>query len=542
MRIFFEFIYNFGIIISICIISGFITYKFEKHRINTIFQGIIFGTASIIGMLNPVVVSHGLIFDGRSVVISLSSLLFGPYSGAISAIMGIIVRFLQGGPGAKTGIFVILWAMLFGSTLYIIRKRHPFKLNFLFLYLFGIIVHIGMLLLMFSLPDNRALPTLNVISLPVIIIYPIVTLFIGELILFINDQLQINRKLKNKETQIANISNGFQSGIIFQYTILDNFKRKVTYISDGVERIYGVTPNAAMSNPDFIYKTIVDEDAKRFVEQEKIALKNLSQFKTYVRIKKNNDEVKWISITATPKILDDGLIYWDGIAFDITEIKMAEYKIKENLIEKEALLRELYHRTKNNMNVITSFLQLQADRISDNKIVDIFHDAISRIQAMSLVHQKLYSSRNLSRIDLKDYIEDLVKQISIYYSNIYEKIKINYCIEKIDLVIDIAIPLGMIVNEIITNAFKYAFKDRESGIINIEIKRDVNNAIAINISDNGVGLPDNFDIKTCQTLGINIIENITKEQLNGKISFENNNGLTYKIIIKDNLYKERIKE
>ncbi|HOV15512.1 MAG TPA: histidine kinase dimerization/phosphoacceptor domain -containing protein, partial [Spirochaetota bacterium] len=269
-------------------------------------------------------------------------------------------------------------------------------------------------------------------------------------------------------------------------------------------------------------------------------IETMTPLRVEVRINKKDNSLRWVSISSTPKILDDGLLYWDGVEFDITDIKTSEQRIKEALSEKEALLRELYHRTKNNMNVIISFLKLQSNRIDDKKTVEILNDAILRIYAMSLVHQKLYSSKNLSKIILKDYIEELVKQISFYFNVISGKVKTVYDIDDVEVVIDVAIPLGMVINEMITNSLKYAFNNMDSGIISIKIKKETDENIIIEISDNGVGLAHDFDIKNSNTLGLSIIFNIIESQLNGTISYKNENGLKYTIQINSNVYSERV--
>lgn len=225
---------------------------------------------------------------------------------------------------------------------------------------------------------------------------------------------------------------------------------------------------------------------------------------------------------------------------EISERKLMEIQIKESLIEKEALLRELYHRTKNNMQVISAYLQLQTIHNNDEKLNNALLDIISRIQSMSLVHQKLYKSKNLSKISIKEYIEELVPLIMSYYKISKNRITAEFNIESIDLIIDIAIPLGLVLSELVSNSFKHAFPNENNGIIKIRLQRESFDSLNLEFSDNGIGLPSDFDLKNLRTIGFLTIIAIIEEQLQGSIQFENSEGLNFQIVFKDNIYRERV--
>lgn len=540
LKTYLEITYNFGILISMTIISGFITLKIKQLKVKSFFQGTLFGLAAIIGMANPVVITPGLIFDGRSVMISSAGIFFGPIAGAVSGLFAVVLRVAQGGLGAKTGVMVIVWSSLIGSVLHYIYKKRNLIGNILFCYIAGLIVHIGMALLMATLPGAAAIETLTKLGPFIVLIYPIVSLIVGAVLSEINITIETNKYLKIKEEQIINISESFTSGMIYQVVAFSNGEKKFTYLSDSVVGIFGINVEEAFKNSSLIYQNVVTEDRARLAEIERVSFVTKSPIRAEIRIKNIEGNVKWASISSMPKIMDDGSIRYDGIAYDITDLKSAEESIRENLLEKEALIRELYHRTKNNMTVISSYLQLQATYAKNEEFSKMVKDSIARIRAMSLVHQKLYDSKNLSRINMKEYITDLVNQIASYYNIDNKVVNCNYLIEDISLSIDTAIPVGMIINEIVVNSFKYAFNNKETGNINIKMTKSNDNTIYLTISDNGIGLAEGFDARHSNTLGIPTLISIVELQLRGNISYENNDGLSYKVSFKDIIYKKRL--
>jgi two-component sensor histidine kinase/ABC-type uncharacterized transport system substrate-binding protein len=224
-----------------------------------------------------------------------------------------------------------------------------------------------------------------------------------------------------------------------------------------------------------------------------------------------------------------------------TEQKKSEEKIRRSLAEKEALLRELYHRTKNNMQVISSMLNLQLTYTPDEKIKNVFNSMKNRIKSLSLVQEKLYLSNDLSSIDLKDYIIDLTNLLADSYNITKDKIELDYTgLESIFVLIDNAIPCGMVLTELISNSMKYAFPGKMNGKIKITLHKDLNGFIEIAVSDNGVGVSPGFDFKNDSKLGLKTMIFIVEDQLNGKMTISQKNGLHVSISFMDNLYERRV--
>ena len=229
-----------------------------------------------------------------------------------------------------------------------------------------------------------------------------------------------------------------------------------------------------------------------------------------------------------------------GISRDITERKQSEYELRQALHRTELLIRELYHRTKNNMQVINSMLMLQSSYIDDPQVLKIFQDTQNRIQSMALVHEKLYQSQNLSRIHLDDYIRSLTALLMKSYQVTGQRIQVDYDLEEVPTLIDIAVPCGLILNELLANALEHAFPGERRGKIMIALKRANTHQISLFIADNGVGLPGDFDFRQTETFGLQAVTAIAEHQLLGTIHFENQHGVRWQLDFRDDLYRERV--
>jgi PAS domain S-box-containing protein len=244
---------------------------------------------------------------------------------------------------------------------------------------------------------------------------------------------------------------------------------------------------------------------------------------------------RWLSWTARSVLDEQGEVTaLIGSAQDITERKQAEEQVKQSLREKEILLRELNHRVKNNMHVISALLNLQASYTDNDEVKTMFADLHNRIQAMSLVHEKLYQSPDLSRIDLQDYVEDLVYLILTGNLSAVDRISLVLDIEPIQVSMDIAIPFGMILNELISNAMKHAFPDERSGGIRLRLLQE-QGVIELDYADNGIGVPEGFDFRRQQSLGMQTIIALAERQLGGTATFRSQQGINWSIRFPDRL-------
>jgi len=230
---------------------------------------------------------------------------------------------------------------------------------------------------------------------------------------------------------------------------------------------------------------------------------------------------------------DENELSFIGVLQDNTIIKENEITMENSLKEKEALLGEIHHRVKNNLALISGIIELQAIEIENENIRKHFLEIQNRISAISYIHEKLYQSNNFAKIDLKEYIEELVNSIIKFFSK-NEDVKINYDLDSIYVTTKHALPIALIINELVTNSLKYAFNDPEiSGKMDIILKKNNDSdTILFTISDNGPGIPINMDISKSKSLGFKLL-NIFTKQLKGTYQIKNEIGLSITICFKN---------
>ena len=304
----------------------------------------------------------------------------------------------------------------------------------------------------------------------------------------------------------------------------------VTYISSKIER-YGFSQEDIIGKPivDFVYKkdkTMVQNFYKKTIWDD---VDHLIQF----RIKDMNGEILWIEENSNIiKNENNEVIEITGVFRNITERKKAESIIKKNLEEKEMLLNEVHHRVKNNMQIISSLLNLQVGKISNKKTRAAFFDSINRIRSMALIHEKLYLSDDFSHVDFSKYLPSLSSNLYQSHKKPGIHIAITMDIKNVFLDINKAIPVSLICNEIMTNAFQHAFPQSFKGKAKIKIKFNirVDKKYELIIEDNGVGFPENFELSKANSLGLNLITMIAEKQLNAELLIKIRKGTRYSII------------
>lgn len=211
------------------------------------------------------------------------------------------------------------------------------------------------------------------------------------------------------------------------------------------------------------------------------------------------------------------------------QIQVQHKQIEQSLREKEALIREIHHRVKNNLQIINSMLNLQIGKLSDEKTESIFFEAKQRISAIALTHQMLYQKETLSNINLSEYIETLVRQIEASMSSPYIELEVDVKDQKSRLTIDGAVPLGLVINELLTNAYKHAFPKGRKGTITVSLD-ETPDSFTISVKDDGIGLPPDFNYSDSTTLGMELVY-ILVEQLDSKLQVENHQGTSFKFEI-----------
>jgi PAS domain S-box-containing protein len=229
---------------------------------------------------------------------------------------------------------------------------------------------------------------------------------------------------------------------------------------------------------------------------------------------------------ATPVLSGGKVIGIRGIATDISERKESEEQIRRSLEEKEILLREVHHRVKNNLQVISALISLQSDSLSDPADRDVLREAEKRITSIALVHEKLYRSRDLARVDFDGYLLQLLEHLAGVYLAASSPVRILYEGSANDFTIDEAIPCGLIITEAVSNAMKYAFPDGREGTISITVAEEADGECGITIRDDGVGFPPGFDPDATGSLGLHLIRMLATRQLRGTLAMTDEKGIT----------------
>jgi len=207
---------------------------------------------------------------------------------------------------------------------------------------------------------------------------------------------------------------------------------------------------------------------------------------------------------------------------DITGIKKMEQDLKASVAEKEILIKEIHHRVKNNLQIISSIFNLQMNYLGQKSIEEIFQESQSRIKSMALIHEKLYRSKSLISIDFKDYLKDLLVHLFNTYRTNSSIIRLETDLDELSFNSDTSVALGLVANELVVNSLKHAFPENQAGILRISLK-DKSGTIHLNIKDNGIGLPPDFDYQNSNTLGMLLVDAMVS-QLDGKIDFEVSGG------------------
>jgi PAS domain S-box-containing protein len=311
------------------------------------------------------------------------------------------------------------------------------------------------------------------------------------------------------------------------FWITEPHDKKLIYISPAYEEVWG-RPCRSLSELSRTWlDTIYPDDQARLTEAAETVQAG-GDYDIEYRIVRPDGEIRWVRDRAFPIVNLSGEVYRvAGVADDVTESKQAIEQIKMSLHEKEVLLKEIHHRVKNNMQVITSLLSLQSKTIKDKQALSVFQESQNRVKSMALIHETLYQSKDLSRINFAEYLQKLVAHVSRSYRLRPEAVKVNINVDNVSLPIDMAVPCGLIINELASNSLKYAFPADQCGEVNITFEQ-ADAQYILCVSDTGVGLPDGFDPEKGTSLGMKLVRMLT-EQLCGELECRNGVGTIFEI-------------
>lgn len=315
------------------------------------------------------------------------------------------------------------------------------------------------------------------------------------------------------------VNNANEGILVAQDGMLKFFNPKILELSG--------RPDAELLNGSFI-EFVHPDDRPMVLERHLQRLRGENPPNIYaLRIIVPKGEIKWLEINVVPFLWDNRPATLSFLS-DITQRKRNEAQIEASLAAKEILLREIHHRVKNNLQVIFSLLYLQSLRLTDEQALRSLEDSQNRIKSMALVHENLYRSDDLARIDFARYTDSLTQHLVTSYGLSVQGVNLITKVEKVSLSTRTAIPCGLLLNELVSNSLKHAFPDGRQGDIYVELTSDRQGHFVLVVRDNGIGLPPDFQLTGHQSLGLQLVDTLVK-QIDGTIEFDAREGAEFRI-------------
>jgi PAS domain S-box-containing protein len=299
----------------------------------------------------------------------------------------------------------------------------------------------------------------------------------------------------------------------------------IILFNQGAEKIFGYSYQEVVGQPlDVLLPATLSEVHRQHIKDfagSHVSARRMGERGEIRGRRKDNTEFP--AEASISKVGVEGMTMFTVILRDVTQRVAAEEKIRTSLREKEALLKEIHHRVKNNLQVVTSLLGLQSRAATDEQTRKMFQESQNRIHSMALLHESLYQSNNLAMIDFPDYIRQLASHLFHSYGVRADRIHLRTNLDELYLNLDSAVPCGLIINELVSNSLKYAFPDGREGEVRIELHEHSSGQAKLVVADNGVGLRSDIDWVTARSLGLRLVRSLA-EQLGARIEVKSNTG------------------
>ena len=347
-----------------------------------------------------------------------------------------------------------------------------------------------------------------------------------EVVQDISDRKQIEAALWESEARLLHLVSASPAVI---YTCKASKDYDLTYISYNITEHLGFKPEDFLSQANFWQNCLHPDDLPRVLDERSQLAKQGFQVSEY-RLRRQDGVYRWVNdqirLLRDPDGAPKEMV---GCILDITDRKQAEQKLKASLQEKEVLLQEIHHRVKNNLQIISSLLYLQTRAIDDRQACSALQASRSRVESMSLVHESLYQTRDFTHIDFEEYVRKLAKNLLNSYLAETTAISFQARIHPdVTLSLKQALPCGLIVNELISNALKHGVSDESTGQICVALEAQPDNELILSVSNSGDALPADFDLDQSQSMGLALVKALCK-QLKGALELERGDSTTFKI-------------
>ncbi len=386
---------------------------------------------------------------------------------------------------------------------------------------------------------------------------------LGDQVAIAIAKAKILEEMKERQEELCTSEERYRAFVELTYDLIaeTGIDGQFLYVNPKHKDVLGYETNELLGIKFF--ENIHPDDRTEVVAAFESAIRTVSPGRAVFRFRHKNGSWRWLESTGKPFRTASGQIIGVIASRDITERKRAEELIKESLREKEVLLKEIHHRVKNNLQVISSLINLQSQYIKGKKAVEMFNETQNRIRSMALIHEQLYQSRNVAMIGFKEYAQNLLNNLLDSYEIDSDAIELSINIEDLSMTIDNAIPCGLIINELVSNSLKYAFPRGRKGKILIGLHSEEVNGGPISsrissearlrhrpssgeagdeasaetlersrftliVSDNGVGFPKDLDFRNTESLGLQLVVGLA-EQIRGSIELNRRGGTSFKI-------------
>ncbi len=339
--------------------------------------------------------------------------------------------------------------------------------------------------------------------------------------------VQLEKALQESQQNYIHLVRGLKDHAVF----LLNPKGEILVWNQGAELITGYKASEVLGEQ--VSRLFGSREPSLELENALDQVRSMGTFQIEGWAARKDTQPFWAE-TALSKLVDEKgqMMGVSVIVRDATERRQAEEAMKASLQEKEVMLKEIHHRVKNNLQVISSLLRLQSETVRDKETAALFLDSQERVRAMAMVHEYLYKSDDLSRINFPAYVASLVRNLYRTFGLTSSEIPPQVEVDDVRLSLDVAVPCGLLLTELISNAVKYAYPDKKGGPVHIRFRDLSEGLLELSVADQGVGFPENFDWTKSDSLGLRLVRLLT-EQLRGQIVLENHQGIKFIMTFKD---------
>ncbi len=509
-----DIIYNLSILAVLSVLSNMLDDRYDRSRLHgQVLQGVLFGSIALVAMMYSFTYTEGIIFDGRTVVVSIGTAFFGPLTGGISLIMAGAFRVWVGGGGMVMGILSLVYAFIIGWVFHQVKKnsagRRTTSLQLLSM---GVIVHFMMAVFIYALPPEHVKAVLQNIALTVMLVYPAVTVLIGKILASHEERRMHMEKLAESEERFRLLI-GSSDDIIFTVNhdlVLSGVfgkwmeplgRRAEDYIGRTAIEIHG--EEVGRFQEEQFRKALAGEDVVYEWEDDIGRGSRFYQTKMSPMRNENGDII--------------GLV---GIGRDITDTKTMQEQLSRSLKEKNVLIAEIHHRVKNNMAIISSLLNLQSGYAEGEETRQLLQETEGRVRTMALVHELVYEGDNFTEIAIRDLLERMVNLLERSFQMPDKNIRTSLRADDITMDMSSSIPLSLLVNELVTNSWKHGFNGVREGLIHVSLLRK-NGQFELRVQDDGSGLSEEQveKLQKPTSFGYTIIHGLV-QQLYGTLEYD----------------------